>query len=73
MGFNKTLVLSGALEVMHAIKGTSDWSINSVQFDIKATSCLFYFINFLHIPRVFNQVAHECAKLDNVLSSGSLL
>ena len=40
-GFNKILVLLNAIEIVWAIKGTSDWSINSVLFDIKAT---FFFL-----------------------------
>ena len=55
LGFNKIIILSDALEVVQAIKGTSNWSLNSVLFDITASFCLVDLIDVLYIPIVFNQ------------------
>ena len=55
LGFNKISILSDALEVVQAVKGTSDWSLNSVLFDITAPFCPVDLIDVLYIHIVFNQ------------------
>ena len=49
------------------IKGTFD-SINATLLDIRSFSYHVDFLDFAHIARMFNLVAHEYTKLDNVLN-----
>lgn len=48
-GYSKTHILLDAKEVIDAIKGTLDWSINCVVLDIIESANDFFSINFSSI------------------------
>lgn len=57
-----------ALEVMQAINGSCDWSINSILQDIKGLAKYFEFI-----PRLLNEIAHDFARKTYIDSPNSVV
>ena len=61
-GFYRLRVLTDAQEVVYALKGGLDWSINSIILDIKSLASLFLSVDFEFIPRAQNEKARRLAK-----------
>ena len=61
-GFDRLCTLTDAQEVVYALKGGLDWSINSIILDIKSLVSLFVSVDFEFIPRALNEQAHRLAK-----------
>ena len=56
-GFSKAHVMSVVPEVVQAINGNFDWSIDPILQDIKHFSNSFDSIVFSYIPRDYNVIA----------------
>lgn len=55
-------VFSNALEVINAIRGGENWTIESVLLDVHEISKRYDLINFSFVPRKINEAAHRLAK-----------
>ena len=62
-GFLKACILSDAKEVVQAINGVYDRTINSIVLDIISMASNFLHISFKFITRSFNSAAHLLAKM----------
>ena len=61
-GFPIVHHLSHGIEVVLAIKGNLDWSINPILEDISSLTTSFELFEVSHIPRALNLVAHSCTE-----------
>ena len=61
-GFIGFHVLTDTQEVIYALNGGLDWSINSIILDIKFLASLFLSVYFEFIPRAPNKQAHKLVK-----------
>lgn len=57
-GFSKIHILSITIEVINAINGNMDWSINSIVVDILVTSSNFINVESSYILRKHNSLVH---------------
>lgn len=63
LGVTKVLLCSDAVEVVKAIKGKEDSSVESIISGIQALSCYFDCFEPCHIPRELNRIAPNLAVL----------
>lgn len=63
LGVTKVLLGSDAVEVVKAIKGKEDLSVESIILGIQALSCYFDCFKPCHIPRDLNRIAPNLAVL----------
>lgn len=61
-GFVRARVFTNYREVVQALKGDIDWSINHIFSDTKALAFSFYFVDLTYIPMSLNEEAHILAK-----------
>ena len=61
-GFVRVHVWLDAKEMVQAIKGNFDWSINPIISDIKKLDLIFAHMEFSYIRRLLNSIAHLLAK-----------
>ena len=52
--FDKDHIFMDTKEVVQALKGDRDWSINPINLDIRTLGSLFCFQEFDYIPRILN-------------------
>ena len=62
-GFSKIHILSITIEVINAINGNTNWSINSIAADILVTSKNFINVESSYIPRKHNSLVHHLGNL----------
>lgn len=60
--FDRVYMSMDRKEVLQALKGDQDQSINPIISDIKAFTTLFLCVEFDYIPRALNVQAHMLAK-----------
>lgn len=69
-GFVRLRILMDTKEVVQAMKGEYDWSINPIILNIRALASCFCFMDFDYIPWPLNGLAHRLAKLFYYVKQG---